>query len=73
MKNLIRLKLKADEFFYEHKHDNVGEIRNFILRKIQDVTRLKELEVPTLDEFIKNQVLNLNQLASTDRKRKSRI
>lgn len=39
--------------FMNTKYDNVDRIRDFLLRKIQASARLKELEVSTVDEFIK--------------------
>lgn len=40
------------------KYDNVGGVRVLLLRKIQIFVRMKELEVPTVDELIVHQVLN---------------
>lgn len=44
--------------FMNTKRDNADEVQDFILRKIQDSARLKELEVPIVDEFIVHQILN---------------
>lgn len=38
------------------------EIRNFILKKVQIATRLKELQVPIADAFVVHQILH--QLSS---------
>lgn len=55
--NKVEIEIPMSSFM-KTKDDNVSGIRDFILRKIQATTRLKELEVPIVDEFIVHKVLN---------------